>query len=136
MKTILVAYRVTDLDRSLEFYRALGYAEFARVPAGDNCLMLLKFPDEAWASLELVHRPGDGPLVVGNGFDHLAIEVDTLANTLETLTAAGLDPEPVQYPGGPDGPMTSWLTDPDGYRVELVQWPPGQPGGITDPDST
>jgi lactoylglutathione lyase len=34
----------------------------------------------------------------------------------------------------PDGPRTSWLADPDGYRIELVQWPPGHPDGISAAD--
>lgn len=60
--------------------------------------------------------------------------MDTLAATLERLTDAGLKPGPVQNPGGPQGPKTSWLTDPDGYRIELVEWPPGHPDGITAAD--
>ncbi|WP_030944794.1 VOC family protein [Streptomyces sp. NRRL S-646] len=135
MKTLFVSYRVTDLDRSLGFYTALGYAELGRVEVDDGArLVILKFPDEPAASLELVHRPGDGPVDVGNGVDHLAIQVEQLATTLETLTEAGLEPGPVQYPGGPHGPRTSWLTDPDGYRFELVEWPPGHPDGITAAD--
>ena len=35
---------------------------------------------------------------------------------------------------GPQGPQTSWLTDPDGYRIELVQWSHGHPDGITAAD--
>lgn len=50
--------------------------------------MILKFPDEPAASLELVHRPGERPVDVGSGFDHLAIQVERLAPTLETLTEA------------------------------------------------
>ncbi|MEU0031302.1 VOC family protein [Streptomyces sp. NPDC006335] len=135
MKTLFVSYRVTDLDRSLGFYIALGYAELGRVETGDGAhLVILKFPDEPAASLELVHRPGDGPVDVGSGFDHLAIQVETLADTRETLTEAGLEPGPLQYPGGPHGPKTSWLTDPDGYRIELVEWPSGHPDGITAAD--
>lgn len=135
MKTLFVSYRVTDLDRSLGFYTALGYAELGRVEAGDGArLVILKFPDEPAASLELVHRPGAGPVDVGSGLDHLAIQVDTLADTVETLTEAGLRPEPLQRPGGPQGPTTSWLTDPDGYRIELVEWPPGHPDGLTPAD--
>ena len=37
------------------------------------------------------------------------------------MTEAGLTPGPVQRPGGMAGPHISWLTDPDGYRIELVQ---------------
>lgn len=40
----------------------------------------------------------------------------------------------MQYPGGQLGPLTSWLTDPDGYKIELVQWPHGHPKGITEAD--
>ena len=135
MKTLLFSYRVTDLDHSLGFCTALGYAELGRVEVGDGArLVILKFPDEPAASLELVHRPGDGPVDVGSGFDHLAIQVDRLDTSLETLTEAGLRPGPVQYPGGPHGPKTSWLTDPDGYRIELVEWPSGHPDGMTTAD--
>jgi lactoylglutathione lyase len=135
MKTLFVSYRVTDLDRSLGFYIALGYVELGRVEVGDGTrLVILKFPGEPAASLELVHRPASARVDVGSGFDHLAIQVDTLATILETLAEAGLEPEPVQYPGGPDGPKTSWLTDPDGYRIELVEWPSGHPDGITAAD--
>lgn len=135
MKTLFVSYRVTDLDRSLRFYTALGYGELGRVEPGDGSrLVILKFPGEPAASLELVHRPANGRVDVGSGFDHLAIQVDTLTDTLTTLAEAGLDPGPVQYPGGPHGPKTSWLTDPDGYRIELVEWPSGHPDGITAAD--
>jgi lactoylglutathione lyase len=135
MKTLLVAYRVADLDRSLDFYTTLGYTKVGTVALdGGDRLAILKFPDEPAATLELVHRPGGGRVDVGSGFDHLAIQVDTLAATLKRLTEAGLEPRPVQHPAGPRGPMTSWLTDPDGYRIELVEWPPGHPDGITAAD--
>lgn len=43
MKTLFVSYRVTDLDRSLGFYTALGYAELGRVEVGDGArLVILK----------------------------------------------------------------------------------------------
>jgi hypothetical protein len=41
---------------------------------------------------------------------------------------------PKRHPAGPDGPRTSWLTDPDSYRIELVQWPAGHCDGITAAD--
>ncbi|MFE3443077.1 VOC family protein [Nocardia sp. NPDC059180] len=135
MKTLFVAFRVTDLNRSLDFYTALGYVELGRVEPGDDShLALLQFPGEPAASLELVHRPDGGRVDGGGSVDHLAIQVDALASTRERLTDAGLAPGPVQYPGGPQGPQTSWLTDPDGYRIELVQWPPGHADSITAED--
>jgi lactoylglutathione lyase len=95
---------------------------------------VLRFPDEEVVTLELVHRPADGPVELGSGFSHLVVQVEDLVDAIATLQQKGLQPEPVTRPGGPAGPQTSWLTDPDGYRIELVQWPPGHPDGITEAD--
>lgn len=135
VKTLHTAYRITDLAASLDFYTALGYGEVGRVDISDGAsLTMLKSPGEAVVTIELVHRPADGPVDVGTGFSHLAVQVDNLAATIEHLSQAGLTPGPVEHPGGPDGPQTSWFADPDGYRIELVQWPPGHPDGITAAD--
>ncbi|HZI96156.1 MAG TPA: VOC family protein [Actinomycetales bacterium] len=112
MKTLFVAYRVTDLERSLDFYTALGYRELGRVAFDDGGrLAVLSFPDEPVATLELVHRPGTGPVDVG-GFDHLAIQVDDLTSTLRVLTRNGLEPGPPESPGGPDGPAADFNDEP------------------------
>ena len=135
MRTLHPAYRVTDLAASLDFYTALGYAQVGRVDIGGGAsLTMLKFPSEEMVTLELAHRPADGPVDIGTGFSHLAVQVENLMVTREALSQAGLRPSPVERPGGPDGPQTSWLTDPDGYRIELVQWPPGHADGITAAD--
>jgi lactoylglutathione lyase len=54
--------------------------------------------------------------------------------TLAALATRGITAGPPELPGGPDGPRTSWITDPDGYRIELVQWPAGHADGITEAD--
>jgi lactoylglutathione lyase len=134
MRTLFAAYRVSDLERSLAFYAALGYQLLGRVALDDGGrLAVLRFPDEPVATLELVHRPNAGPVGPG-GFDHLAIQVDDLADTLATLTDLGLAPGEVELPGGREGPRTAWLVDPDGYRIELVEWPAGHPYGLTAAD--
>ena len=135
MKTLHTAYRVTDLAASLEFYLALGYGEVGRVDTGDGaCLTMLRFPGVEIVTLELVHRPAGEPVDVGTGFSHLVVQAEDLVATIAALSQAGLRPSPAEFPAGPNGPQTSWLTDPDGYRIELVQWPPGHPDGITDAD--
>jgi len=134
MRTIFAAYRVSDLARSLDFYTDLGYLVLGRVALDDGGrLAILGFPGEEVATLELVYRPDASPVEPG-GFDHLAIQVDDLAETLATLTDRGLSPGAAELPGGPDGPRTAWLEDPDGYRIELVQWPAGHPYGLTATD--
>jgi lactoylglutathione lyase len=134
MRTLFVGYRVADLERSLDFYTTLGYRELGRVQLDSGGqLAVLSFPEEPVATLELVHKPAAEPVDVG-GFDHLAIQVDDLDGTLTALARNGLDPGPRQSPGGSEGPWTAWLTDPDGYRIELVEWPPGHPYGLTAAD--
>ena len=48
--------------------------------------------------------------------------------------AGGIPAEPPTSPDGSADFLTSWITDPDGNRIELVQWPPGHPDGITEYD--
>ena len=135
MRTLHPAFRVTDLASSLQFYTAIGYEEVGRVDIADGArLTMLKLPDDELVTLELVSRPAGGAVDIGNGFSHLAVKVDDLSATIETLSQSGLRPGQVERPGGPDGPQTAWITDPDGYRIELVQWPPGHADGITAAD--
>jgi lactoylglutathione lyase len=96
-------------------------------------LAMLARPEETAVSLELVHRPADGPVSPG-GLKHVAVRVDDLQAKREELVAEGLEPGEVETPGGRDGPRTAWVVDPDGYRLELVQWPAGNPLGMTRDD--
>lgn len=130
-----MAYRVSDLAASMDFYTALGYREVGRIEIGDGAsLTLLKFPGEEFGTLDLIHRPADGPVDLGNGFGYFLVQVDNLATTIEALSQAGLKPGPIKRHEGPDGPQTSTLTDPDGYRIELVEWPSGHADGLTADD--
>jgi lactoylglutathione lyase len=135
MRTLHIAYRVGDIDRSLQFYEALGYIHLSSIDVDkETRLDFLKLPDDPFVTLELVVRSGEDRVDIGNGFHHLVVQVDALAESMKRLTQAGLAPEPLQFPGGPDGPKTSWLTDPDGYRIELVEWPAGHGDGLTEAD--
>jgi lactoylglutathione lyase len=37
-------------------------------------------------------------------------------------------------PDGSNEFQTAWITDPDRNRIELVQWPPDHPDGMTAAD--
>jgi lactoylglutathione lyase len=135
MRTLNVGLRVSDLVRSLAFYTAVGYTVVGTVgetPSGS--LTMLRLPDDGFVTIELVHDPAGGPVDIGTGISHLAIQVESLDTTLAGLAAQGITAGSPELPGGPDGPRTSWITDPDGYRIELVQWPAGHADGITEAD--
>ncbi|NEM06163.1 VOC family protein [Geodermatophilus normandii] len=135
MRTLHVGLRVTDLERSLAFYRALGYEVVGEVPGtGLGHLTMLELPGDEFVSIELVHDPAQGDVRPGTNLSHLVVTVDSMRTTVTGLTAAGVE---VEAPTSPDGSadfLTAWITDPDGNRIELVQWPAGHPEGMTSAD--
>lgn len=136
MKTLLTAYRVQDLGRSLAWYGHVGFREIGRVSFEDGTVRaMFNLPgDGDVVTLELVDDGGRQPVVLGTGFSHIAVQVDDLAATLADLAARGVAFEEPQRPGGEDGPSTCIVLDPDGYRLELVQWPDGHPDYMTRAD--
>ena len=135
MRTLHFGLRVADLERSLAFYTAVGYEVVGSVPeTGIGHLTMLRLPGDEFVAIELVHDPAQGAIDLGNGLSHLVVQVESMAATLARLAAEGLD---VDAPGSPDGSddfRTAWITDPDGRRIELVQWPAGHPDGMTAAD--
>ena len=123
-----------DLERSLEFYENLGYEVVGTVAATEfGDLTMLKLPDDDVVSLELVHKP-DAGRIDPRGLSHLVIQVENLCPTVTGLRARGIQVDQPRSPDGSDDFWTTMLTDPDGYRIELVQWPVGHADGITDAD--
>ena len=134
MRTLHFGLRVADLTRSLEFYRGLGYEAIGNVPETEfGSLTMLKLPGDEFVSLELVHDPARGSVDPG-GLNHLVIQVESMQATIVDLAAHGIDAESPASPDGSDDFWVSWLTDPDGYRIELVQLPAGHPDGMTEAD--
>jgi lactoylglutathione lyase len=135
VRTLHVGLQVTDLERSLAFYTSLGYEVLGEVPeTGFGSLTMLKLPGDEFVSLELVHDPARDRVEPG-GLNHLVIQVGALRETIAQLAARGVEAaEPPSSPDGSEDFLTAWLTDPDGYRIELVQWPAGHPEGMTSAD--
>ena len=135
MRAIHFGLRVVDLDRSLAFYRAVGYEVVGEVPDTDiGRLTMLKLPGDDFVTLELVHHPDYAPSGGESPLSHFVIQVDDMATTRAQLAGQGIDiDEPTSPDGSPDF-LTAMLADPDGNRIELVQWPPGHADGITAAD--
>jgi lactoylglutathione lyase len=135
MRTLHFGLRVADLGRSLAFYRAVGYEVVGEVPeTGLGHLTMLKLPGDEFVTIELVHQPGSRGAELRPGLSHFVITVDSMATTLAELAAQGIDSEAPTSPDGSDTFLTTWITDPDGNRIELVQWPPGHADGISAAD--
>jgi len=134
MRTLHLGLRVADLERSIAFYTAIGYEVLGHVPATElGSLRMLKLPGDEFVALELVHDPTHGGVEPG-GLSHFVIQVEDVHATVAHLAARGVQAE---EPGSPDGSAdfwTAWVTDPDGYRIELVQWPVGHSHGMPRSD--
>jgi lactoylglutathione lyase len=135
MRTLHVGLHVADRERSLAFYRAVGYEVVGDVPeTGLGHLTMLKLPGDEFVTIELVHQPGSNVASRGRGLSHFVITVDSMPTTLAELAAHGIDAEAPASPDGSDDFLTTWITDPDGNRIELAQWPAGHADGLSAAD--
>jgi lactoylglutathione lyase len=134
MRTLHIGLRVRDLNRSLSFYTTLGYEVVGTVPETEfGSLTMLKLPVDEFVSIELVYDAAAGA-VDPRGLNHLVVQVEDLHATVARLGASGIEAEAPSSPDGSADFWTTWLTDPDGYRIELVQWPAGHADGLTAAD--
>jgi len=135
MRTLHFGLRVADLDRSLAFYTAVGYEVVGSVPETPlGQLTMLKLPRDEFVTIELVHDPTQGEANVSTGLSHFVIKVEAMDATISELAARGIDADVPVSPDGSDDFRTTWVIDPDGNRIELVQWPADHADGITAAD--
>ena len=62
------------------------------------------------------------------------IQGDDLRTYAERLTNDGVPVEEINLLDDSGSFLTAWVSDPDGNRIELVQWPPGHPDGMSAAD--
>jgi lactoylglutathione lyase len=132
---IHTCYRITDIDRSLAFYRALGFEEVRRMPIREEAInVFLNQPgDGDEPRLELTYNFGVDHYDLGTAYGHIAISATDLDATLERLDAQGIEPERPPYSVREGGSRICFVRDPDGYRVELIERVPE--GSIDQPGS-
>jgi lactoylglutathione lyase len=120
---IHTCYRITDIDRSVAFYNALGFEEVARMPIRDEAInVFMNLPGDGDSPrLELTYNHGVDSYELGTAYGHIAITADDLDSTLERLAAQGIEPEKPPYTVREGGSRLCFVRDPDGYRIELIE---------------
>jgi lactoylglutathione lyase len=120
---IHTCYRITDIDRSTEFYKALGFEEVGRIPIRDEAInVFMNLPgDGDMPRLELTYNFGVDSYDIGTGYGHIAITADDLDAALERLKAQGIEPEKPPYTVREGGSRLCFVRDPDGYRLEIIE---------------
>ena len=129
MKYLHTMVRVTDLEKSLDFYcNKLGLKELRRVDveAGRFSLIFLAAPGDEEAQVELTHNWDPEELSGGRNFGHLAYRVENIYETCQRLMDAGVT---INRPPR-DGRM-AFVRSPDQISIELLQagdaLPPREP---------
>jgi lactoylglutathione lyase len=120
LELLHTCYRITDIDRSVAFYEALGFEDRRRMPIRDeaiNVFMGLPGDDDR---LELTYNFGVDSYELGTGYGHIAVSVDDIDETLSRLKEQDIEPEREPYRVREGGSRICFVRDPDGYRVELI----------------
>ncbi|RMG57689.1 MAG: lactoylglutathione lyase [Gammaproteobacteria bacterium] len=124
MRILHTMIRVGDLDRSIDFYTSvLGMKLLRRkdYPDGKFTLAFVGYGDEReQCVLELTYNWGVDHYALGNGFGHIAIEVDDVYAAAERIRERG--GKIIREPGPMNAGTTiiAFVEDPDGYQIELL----------------
>jgi catechol 2,3-dioxygenase-like lactoylglutathione lyase family enzyme len=121
-----VALNVANIDKELAFYtEGLGMQMKAKIPQGQKFEYILGFSaDPASPSLLLMHdTAATAPASIqhGNGYSRLVVSVPDVDATAARLASQGYSPGEVREV--PGGYRITIATDPEGYKLELVQHP-------------
>jgi len=119
--------RVGDLQRSIDFYTKV---------LGMNLLRTTERPEQKYslafvgygtnpehAELELTYNHGVASYELGSAYGHIAIGVPDAYGACDRIRASGgnVTREPGPVKGG--NTVIAFVTDPDGYKIELIQRP-------------
>ena len=120
------AIKVTDIDRSLDYWRdRMGFPEMLRLNHDDGSLWLvyLRITDDQYLEIFPGAENDRAPGWNANGVNHLCFAIDDLDATVQRITDAGVDLlSPIKM--GADGNRQAWIEDPDGNRIELMEMAP------------
>ncbi|MCU7815365.1 MAG: lactoylglutathione lyase [Candidatus Thiodiazotropha sp. (ex Rostrolucina anterorostrata)] len=124
MRILHTMLRVGDLQRSIDFYthvlgmRLLRQKEY---PDGKFTLAFIGYGDEnSHTVLELTHNWDTDSYDLGNGFGHLAIEVDDVYQATDQIRTLGSKIIREAGPMNAGSTIIAFVEDPDGYQIELL----------------
>lgn len=125
MRILHTMLRVGDLQRSIDFYTNVLGMKLLRTSDNPEYKYKLAFlgygsnPDHA--ELELTYNYGVDSYDMGTAYGHIAISAEDIYATCDTVRAAGgnITREPGPVKGG--STVIAFITDPDGYKVELIE---------------
>jgi lactoylglutathione lyase len=117
VKFLHTMIRVTDPERTVEFFKLLGLEERRRMEneGGRFTLIFLGVPGDEGGEVELTHNWDPEEYGAGRNFGHLAYSVDDIYETCQRLMDAGVT---INRPPR-DGRM-AFVRTPDNISIELL----------------
>jgi lactoylglutathione lyase len=116
--------RVLDEARSVDFYdRAFGLKIADRFGFDGFTLIYLRNQDADFEIELTVNHGRTEPYALGDGYGHIAFAVEDLDAEHARFTSLGLNPNPVKefFREGALLAKFFFVTDPDGYKIEVLQ---------------
>jgi len=124
MRLLHTMLRVSDLEKSLKFYTEVLQMKLLRKkdhPGGRFTLAFVGYGDEKdHTVLELTHNWDTNSYDLGEGYGHIAIEVDDVYEACEEIRRRGGKIVREAGPMKAGTTVIAFVEDPDGYKVELL----------------
>jgi len=136
MRILHTMLRVGDLQRSIDFYTRVLGMKLLRTSENAEYKYTLAFVgygnNPEHAELELTYNWGVDKYELGSAYGHIAISADDIVAACDAARANGgnVTREPGPVKGG--STVIAFITDPDGYKVELIERKDGQRGSGLD----
>ena len=125
MRLLHTMLRVGDLQRSIDFYTRVMGMKLLRTTDRPDQKYSLAFvgygTNPEHAELELTYNHGVDHYELGTAYGHIAIEVADAYATCAAIKAAGGNVTREAGPVAGGSTVIAFITDPDGYKVELIQ---------------
>ena len=125
MRILHTMIRVGNLDKSLDFYQNIFGMKLLRkqdYPGGKFTLAFLGYgAEDCNTVLELTYNWDTDHYDLGNGYGHLAIEVDNAAAACNRVRELGGKVTREAGPMAHGTTVIAFVEDPDGYKVELIE---------------
>ncbi|MCZ2496552.1 lactoylglutathione lyase [Xylophilus sp. Kf1] len=134
MRLLHTMLRVGDLQRSIRFYTEVIGMQLLRQSENAEYRYSLAFlgfegGNPGQAEIELTYNWGTAEYELGTAYGHIALGMPDIYAACEKIRAAGgtISREPGPVKGGTT--VIAFVTDPDGYKIELIQRADQVPGG-------
>ena len=125
MRILPTMLRVGDLQRSISFYTQVLGMQLLRTSENPEYQYTLAFvgyeANPAQTELELTYNWGVDHYEPGTAYGHIALGVEDVYASCARIKAAGGNVTREAGPVKGGNTLIAFVTDPDGYKIELIQ---------------